>query len=612
MLCKLIAAAGVALFSIASAQAEPDFATLDARLSEIVDAEGVVGASVAVTTADGVVFAQGYGQVDREAGSPATAATPFRAGSISKLVTAAAAMRLVEAGRLDLNTPLAEAAPAVQFTNRFEETAPVRLVHLLEHTAGWDDIQLQEYRSFPGGTSIEDGLADNPRSRTSRYAPGLYHSYANSGPAVIGQVIETATRLDFDSAARALIFEPLGLASASFDQDAAERRIPSYDRDGEPGAFTRIWAAPSGGLSIAAEDLAALGRLLLNDGDGFLSAASVRRMEQSLTSRAGQAGLPPYGLGLYASRDKTGLWLGHAGAIDFAQAELFFNRKTGFTYALMVNTVGPAMGEMRTAIRAALAQAPVPEPQIDTGWRLPDGAAGTYRIINPRQEMVRALIDLFEPVTVSECEEAVCIARGLGAAAERYEPMGEGLHFNAGAAHERIALIETGPGRFELSYGDGETFVPTSALRLTAPVALWVMTLLALAAALITLLVWSAARPFGVFAGQNRWRVWLWPSLSALLLGVGLGTFVSLSSGDVLANFAGPSLGGRLIQLGTFAFGPLALAGVWFAFRAQAVRLFARIQAGATSALLALTWVWMAVYGWAGLTPWSYAPGTFG
>jgi CubicO group peptidase (beta-lactamase class C family) len=611
---RLIIACFAAVLPVAAADAQtttPDLRLLDRQLRQIVEDQGVVGASVAISDTDGLIYAQGFGSTDREAGLSAGPDTPFRAGSVSKLITAMIALRLVEAGALDLQTPLSQAAPDIAFTNRWEGEAPVRLVHLLELTAGWDDIQLQEYRSFSEGTTLAQGLADNPPSRTARWAPGLYHSYANSGPAGLGAVIERVTGQDFDAVARELLFAPLGLETASFNQDSPERRIASYTAQGERSGFTRIWAGPSGSLSISAADLAAVGRLLLNEGDGLLAPETVRRMERGETSRAAEAELAPYGLGLYPSRDATGLWYGHAGAVDAAQAELFYNRETGLTYALLVNTSGPAMGELRDALRAALG-GDASAPTAQDGWILPDGAAGVYRIVNPRQEMVRALIDLFEPVRVSACDDALCVARGLGAAPDAYTPMGGGLFFKADAPHERLALISGPGGLFEISLDDGETFRKSGALRLYAPVALWIATLIAVAAALITLLVWSAARPFGVFKDQNRWRVWLWPSLSIASLVLGLGAFMALSAGDVLANFAGPSPGGRLIQLGTLAFGPLAAVGLWTAFRAQAVRLFARLQAGATSALLALCWLWMAAYGWAGLTPWSYAPNVFG
>lgn len=616
MTFRLITLLGLWLLLIAPllAQAPDRFAALEAELERIVAEHRVVGASVAVTDRNDLVFARGFGEADREAGRPATPDTPMRAGSVSKLVTALAAMRLAETGRLDLDTPLAAIAPDIAFTNRWEGEHPVRIVHLLEHTTGWDDIQLSEYRSFPAGTTLAQGLADNPKSRTSRYRPGLYHAYANSGAAALGRAIEIETGLAFEQAAEALVFEPLGLASASFEQDSPQLEFPTYTGDGERSQFTRIWAAPSGALSIGAADLAAIGRILMNDGatgaGQFLSERTIERMEAGEASLAAQAGLAHYGLGLYASRDGTGLWVGHAGAIDSGQAELFYNRETGLAYALMVNTAGPGLREMRAAIRSHLGPGAA-SPPVQAGWQMPAGAAGTYRIVNPRQEMIRAVMDLFEPVRISDCGDALCLARGPGAEPVRYLPMGGDRYFSEDAPETRLALIE-GPHGASLVYEDGEAFARTSAWRMAAPLMLWIGVLVFVTAGLVSLLVWAVARPFGKFSNTHRWRVWLWPSLSVVALATGLGALMAGVSGDVLANFAGPSLIGRLIQLGTLTFGPLAAVGIWAAFRAPQVSRFARFQAGTTSTLLVLAWAWMALYGWAGLTPWSYAPRVFG
>ncbi|MCW5724303.1 MAG: beta-lactamase family protein [Maricaulaceae bacterium] len=614
MIRQFAAVALTLVFSsgVAASEAPPvDLEALDARLAEIIEAREVVGAGVAVFDLDGVMFARGYGYVDREAGIEAGADTAFRAGSVSKLVTALAAMRLAEAGSLDLDAPLRVIAPEIDFTNRFESEHPVRLAHLLEHTTGWDDIQPQEYRNFPEGTRLADGLADNPRSRTSRWAPGHYASYSNSGAAVMGRVIEIVTGQPFEAAARTLVFEPLGLASASFDQDAPERRIASYHTVEERADFTRIWAAPSGGLSISARDLGEVGRVLLSGGGGLISAQSVARMEHGQTSRAARAEAQRYGLGFFEWRAATGVWTGHGGAIDRAQAEVFYDRASGRGYALLVNTGGRGMPEMRTALRTALG-APEPRPEAEAGWHLPEGAAGMYRIINPRQEMFRIMLDLLQPRRVWQCGGEMCVATGFGGEPRRYTPMGGGHFFMTEEPFRRMSVIAADEGRFELVYDDGESWARSSRVRLLAPPALLVATLLAFAVGVLTLLIWAAARPFGVFRGSNRWRVWIWPSLSVALLGLGAGAFMTLSSGDVLANLAGPSLPGRVFQFATFGFGLLALTGVLAALSARDVRLFARIQAGATSALLALAWGWVAAYGWVGLTLWSYTPRIYG
>jgi CubicO group peptidase (beta-lactamase class C family) len=69
------------------------------------------GLSVAVIRGDTLLFAQGFGFADVEARRPVTPATRFRAASVSKMITATALARLVQAGRLDLDAPVARYVP---------------------------------------------------------------------------------------------------------------------------------------------------------------------------------------------------------------------------------------------------------------------------------------------------------------------------------------------------------------------------------------------------------------------------------------------------------------------------------------------------------------------
>lgn len=87
----------------------------------------IPGASVAIVENGQVVLAKGYGFADVAGKVPATADTPFRAGSISKGLTSIAVRTLVEQHRLDLNAPVAMLLPEVHFANLWENTDPVRL-----------------------------------------------------------------------------------------------------------------------------------------------------------------------------------------------------------------------------------------------------------------------------------------------------------------------------------------------------------------------------------------------------------------------------------------------------------------------------------------------------
>ena len=92
----------------------------------------------------------------------ASDATLFRIGSTSKAFVALTAQALVREGRLSLNQPLAEALPGFYFANAWVSTDPVRIVHLLEHTSGFDDNSLRSYaNSEPVPLALAAGLAQD-------------------------------------------------------------------------------------------------------------------------------------------------------------------------------------------------------------------------------------------------------------------------------------------------------------------------------------------------------------------------------------------------------------------------------------------------------------------
>ena len=166
-------------------------AELTARLEKILKENKVPGLSLALAEKDGSLWTVGLGKADVAAGTPATADTLFRVGSISKLFAGLSALKLVEEGRLSLDAPVHTLVPEVRFTNRWEQTDPVRVVHLLEHTTGWDNLHFKEYaHSDPRPATLAEGLAVGPESRTCAWRPGTRFSYCNSGPAVLAAIGE--------------------------------------------------------------------------------------------------------------------------------------------------------------------------------------------------------------------------------------------------------------------------------------------------------------------------------------------------------------------------------------------------------------------------------------
>lgn len=100
----------------------------------------VAGLSIALVDDQRVVWAEGFGYADKAGNVPASPETVYRAGSISKLFTATAAMQLAERGTLDIDRPLGDYLPGFSIRTRFADAAPVtpRSGYLLRRKRGYE------------------------------------------------------------------------------------------------------------------------------------------------------------------------------------------------------------------------------------------------------------------------------------------------------------------------------------------------------------------------------------------------------------------------------------------------------------------------------------------
>jgi len=118
---------------------------LQQQLEKILKETHTPGVSVAIVGRDGPEWIAGLGTADVANGTPVTPETLFRIGSTSKAFVSLSILKLANEGKLSLQDPVRRLAPEVWFENRWEATDPVRVVDLLEHTTGWDDLHLREY-----------------------------------------------------------------------------------------------------------------------------------------------------------------------------------------------------------------------------------------------------------------------------------------------------------------------------------------------------------------------------------------------------------------------------------------------------------------------------------
>src|SRR5215472_10675445 len=139
----------VSLPAFAAAKDEPkpaqSIAELRQQLEKILKDTHTPAVSVAIVHKDGPEWVGALGTADVTASRPATPDTLFRIGSTSKAFASLSILKLAGQGKLSLDDPIRKLVPDLAFENRWEATDPVRVVHLLEHTTGWDDMHLKEY-----------------------------------------------------------------------------------------------------------------------------------------------------------------------------------------------------------------------------------------------------------------------------------------------------------------------------------------------------------------------------------------------------------------------------------------------------------------------------------
>jgi CubicO group peptidase (beta-lactamase class C family) len=331
--------------------------TLDdfrAAAARVLAEAGVPGAGIALVRADAVEWEGGIGFADRDRRTPVTADTHFRAGSISKTFVAIALVQLYYSGALDLNAVVDTIAPDVPIENPWRETDPVRVIHLLEHTAGFDDMHMNEIYNVAHAPDIPllQVLKLNPHSRRVRWRPGTRMSYSNPGYALAGYIIEKVSGQPYEDYIARQIFKPLGMNTSSFRLTAEDEKLLAQgyaDATGAPTGFPPIYLRPAGNLHSSAHELARFVRMLLQWGETeeelVVDPEYLSNMERSTTTLAASAGLRnTYGSGIAWNFKLPYPVLGHGGGIEGFTSVYGYSPSRDVGYVILLNTSAQSAG----------------------------------------------------------------------------------------------------------------------------------------------------------------------------------------------------------------------------------------------------------------------------
>ncbi len=402
LLCPLVPA------SAQSGRPGQTLAQLKDTLRQVMERQHIPGMMLVLTTRDSVLHAGGLGYANVNQKIPVTDQHLFRMGSVTKMFTALGILNLVQGGKLKLDDSVRELAPELPIDNPWETTHPVRVIHLLEHTAGFSDKTPNRSHN-PDSTDLR-GLAAVQifaPSLHSRWKPGERHSYTNTGYNVAAYLIEKLSGQPWEQYMTEAVFEPMGMlhTNVNLRADNAHPYTQGYfwkDDAYHNTPFLPLYQGGNGSLNACAADLARCLQLYLNDwktpqGQQYLSQQVLNETERPHTTLAAKAGLRTgYGLGNFSFDGKDGfLFHGHSGSIGAFMSSVGYNRELGVGYAFAMNT-HQNLFPIERLVRLFLTQsetAPVPITQrLDVNAVKP--FLGYYRFDSPKSQITGFLEQL--------------------------------------------------------------------------------------------------------------------------------------------------------------------------------------------------------------------------
>jgi len=321
---------------------------LQKAMKDMLEKEHVPGAGVALVSNGELMWCGGFGKADISTNRDVNCDTEFRVGSISKTFVALALLVLQEEGKINLEARLQDIAPEIPVKNRWEAAHPVRVVNLMEHTAGFDDMEFSEVYNLHDRYDypLAEVFKRFRKPQEVRWPPGTRMSYSNPGYGVAGYLIEKVTGRPYDQYIRETILRPLGMEAADFSFTTANKALLASAYGGNPPhslGYPLIYLRPAGDLKASPGELAKLVQFLLRRGRTedaqLVKQESIARMEAPETTSAARNGLRlGYGLANYTEVEGGVVTHGHDGGIDGFISTYRYMPEQNWGYVVLLNS----------------------------------------------------------------------------------------------------------------------------------------------------------------------------------------------------------------------------------------------------------------------------------
>ncbi len=408
---------------------------VEAFLDEIIPANlalyNVPGATVAVVKDGELVIAKGYGYSDIEKRVPVNPEhTIFRIGSITKLFTWTAVMKLHSEGRIDLDTDVNQYLKDFQIPDTYPGE-PITMRHLMTHTAGFE-----EYNWFMAVDTVDnmipfrDYCAGYMPARVN--PPGKVSSYSNYGTTLAAVVVEDITGIPFEEYINGTIISPLRMDSTSIREDLPLEDAANLSKG---YVFSKKNQAihddiynigPAGTISSTAPDMATF--LAMHMKGGNLDDVTILPSETAELMHAEAFTNDPRGsgmcLGFYEMHVNNRRLIGHGGDTNTFHSLLIFMPTEQAGFFVSYNSVGG--GAARNELLRAFMdhyypaeEVAIPKPDPSSGAYL-EKYTGTYETNRRNMAHFEKYVAKRSPVVISVSSNGTLLLEHPGNAQEYY------------------------------------------------------------------------------------------------------------------------------------------------------------------------------------------------
>ncbi len=346
------------------------------KIAQSMADRGLFNGAVLVARDDKVLLDKGYGLANLTWRVPNSPDVRFLLASLTKQFTAAAVMKLIEEGKIQLDEPIHR-----YLQNTPASWAGITVRQLLSHTSGIPNhTEAEDFDLTKAKAVTPQALYQRFRNKPLDFSPGTSMHYSNSGYVVLGLLIESVSGMSYEDYLRSAIFTPLGMVDTGVarTEEITSRIATGYLLDGKtlrPAKFNDM-SVPfgAGTLYSTTGDLLKWQRALF--GGRVIGQKALKEMTTPVRN--------DYALGLAIGRSGGHTTYFHSGGIDGFSTFMQYDPQTRLTVIALANLQGAASQSLVRKLSAAAQGRKVLLPSEHKSSVLPPEilkrAEGTYQV----------------------------------------------------------------------------------------------------------------------------------------------------------------------------------------------------------------------------------------